>query len=828
MSLIVSQRRVLHSLGKGGMGEVYAAFDETLQRKVALKAIRAEHRLDRDAKARFLREARILSQLDHPNICRIHSYIEEPECDYLELELVEGRTLSAALGAGLTSSERMRIAEAIAGVLVAAHAAGVVHRDLKPENIMLTGTGDVKVLDFGLARTAAVQAPDDPALAERSTAGPRVITFDDAAATISGIGTPPEDPGGTLAALTVRGVIAGSPRYMSPEQARGEPATTASDMFSFGLVLQRLFCDAPAYDPDLDAYAIIDRAARGEMHRASGCSRDLAALIEELKALPAAQRPTAVEASARLRRIREGPRRRIRRVAVAAALALVALAGVKYTLDLDRERTVAQRRQAQAEGLIGFMLGDLRDKLTPVGQLAILNEVGDRALDYFASVPADELSDAELFSRAKALSQIGEVRLAEGNLAAAAKAFGESRALGADLIRRNPANTEWQAGLGTTEFWVGNTFRLQGDLPGALRHFEAYREVAAGLVAREPGNPEWQLEHSYGYSNVAAVLEAQGDLAGALAQLELALPAIRGVAASDPEHVEWQRSVATTHNRIGVVLQKLGRLREAQAHFLDELAIKLALAGSRPDHMGLQFTTALAHSYVAGSWDDLGEPARGLPHHEARLAIAARLAERDPENADWQRELAFASLALSEALRRDGSLDAADGHATRGVEIADRLALKSPDNLSRVRDAVSARGPLARLRLAQARPDQAALISGQALQIVATRIHPEAEGSVSVRRHRDLAQSAAELELVAGEAFAARGIPDAARSHWTRALALIEPLATGSTDPAILQLHARALAAAGRIADARTVIAQLEAAGYRHPEFIRFRHWMRE
>ena len=97
-----------------------------------------------------------------------------------------------------------------------------------------------------------------------------------------------------------------------------------------------------------------------------------------------------------------------------------------------------------------------------------------------------------------------------------------------------------------------------------------------------------------------------------------------------------------------------------------------------------------------------------------------------------------------------------------------------------------------------------------------------------MRRHRDLAQSAAELELVAGEASAARGISDAASSHWTRALALIQPLAAGSTDPAILQLQARSLAAAGRIADARVVIAQLEAAGYRHPEFIRFRQRVRE
>src|SRR5262245_39505863 len=114
------------------MGEVYAGLDETLERRVALKAIRADHRPSAHSKARFLREARILSQLDHPNVCRVYDYIEEQQGDWLVLELVDGRSLREAIRAGLERGLRMRIAEQIASVLVAAHAAGVVHRDLKP------------------------------------------------------------------------------------------------------------------------------------------------------------------------------------------------------------------------------------------------------------------------------------------------------------------------------------------------------------------------------------------------------------------------------------------------------------------------------------------------------------------------------------------------------------------------------------------------------------------------------------------------------------------------------------------------------------------------
>ena len=148
----ISHYRVLGALGAGGMGEVYAGFDETLKRRVALKSIRSDCRLDAESKVRFLREARLLSQLDHPNICRVHDYVEEGDNAWLVLELIEGRNLRDAV-AGLDRPRRLRIAEQIAGVLVATHAAGVIHRDLKPGNVMVTTSGEVKVLDFGLARS---------------------------------------------------------------------------------------------------------------------------------------------------------------------------------------------------------------------------------------------------------------------------------------------------------------------------------------------------------------------------------------------------------------------------------------------------------------------------------------------------------------------------------------------------------------------------------------------------------------------------------------------------------------------------------------------------
>jgi len=150
--------RIVERLGEGGMGQVYCGVDDKLGRKVAVKVIRPERRLDPKARGLFLREARILSQLEHPNICRLYDLVEEGDRQCIVLELVQGQSLRRLLHEGSSASEKIAIADQITAALVVAHSMSVVHRDLKPENIMVADDGLVKVLDFGLARTLA---PDD-------------------------------------------------------------------------------------------------------------------------------------------------------------------------------------------------------------------------------------------------------------------------------------------------------------------------------------------------------------------------------------------------------------------------------------------------------------------------------------------------------------------------------------------------------------------------------------------------------------------------------------------------------------------------------------------
>jgi serine/threonine-protein kinase len=210
MGQTISHYRLEQELGRGGMGRVYKAYDTVLDRTVVLKLLASDLITDKESRNRFLREARLASALDHPNICTIYEIAEADGQYFIAMQYVPGKTLKQLIGGRpLSLDSLLSIALQVGDAIAAAHARGIIHRDIKSTNIIITPRGQVKVLDFGLAKLLADK--------ERAVS-----------------------PSTGEAEVTRVGATLGTPSYMSPEQARGERVDHRSDIFSFGVVLYEM------------------------------------------------------------------------------------------------------------------------------------------------------------------------------------------------------------------------------------------------------------------------------------------------------------------------------------------------------------------------------------------------------------------------------------------------------------------------------------------------------------------------------------------------------------------------------------------------------------
>ena len=225
----ISHYKVLEKIGEGGMGEVYRATDTKLNRDVALKILPQQFASDSQRMGRFQREAEVLASLDHPNIGQIYGIEEAGQTKALVLQLIEGPTLAERIAQGpIPVEDALKIALQITEGLEAAHEKGVIHRDLKPANIKITPEGQVKILDFGLAKALEGEAPES-SLSQSPT---------------------------LTAAATQAGVILGTAAYMSPEQAKGQPVDKRADIWAFGVVLYEMVTGRRAFEGSNTAYIL--------------------------------------------------------------------------------------------------------------------------------------------------------------------------------------------------------------------------------------------------------------------------------------------------------------------------------------------------------------------------------------------------------------------------------------------------------------------------------------------------------------------------------------------------------------------------------------------
>ncbi len=606
-------------VGRGGMGAVYRAWQRDLQRDVAIKLLPAEVSADEAFAERFRREARTLARLQHRHIVTVHdSGTTAAGHVYFVMEFVDGEDLAHALRRGpLPPADTLRILRETCEALEAAHAHGVVHRDIKPSNILLTADRTVKVVDFGLA-------------APRSAAE---------------------------AKLTRSGVAIGTFEYSAPEQMLGAAEVDErADLYSLGVTAYELLTgelprgvfDPPSKKSGLHPVYddVILRAMASEPARRYATA---AAFREAL------ERPARAE-----RRVR-----RLTRVSIGFGLLGTAAAAASVVAwwqrgELRRSEQTALAAQREAEGLVDFMLTDLRKKLEAVGRLDALDDVVNRADAAFAQVPAWSRGADFEGRRARFWHTAGVVRRVQKQWPAARTAFERSRDLFRELADRAPDDLgarvrAIEAQMALVEFGMTS------------RDYELALEGSAGVTAQAT-----EAQRQHGSQVELGHLAALGHLGrgralGYLRRMEESLAALKtggvlidALRQQHPDDAALRRSAAWMEAELGSWEEAAGTLEEALAHFrkLKQLNVDAA-----PDPR-MDADVAAACLRLATVLNKLAQPAEALAEADFVRDACRRMAELRPGNReaaqmyDWNLDVTATALR---ALGRDAeAAEAAD------------------------------------------------------------------------------------------------------------------------------------------------------------------------
>ena len=642
-------------LGQGGMGTVWLArrADGRFEGQVAVKFLTAGLLGHGDA-GRFAREGQILARLSHPHIARLldaglhqDSRGQQP---YLVLEYVDGQPIDAYCRQHRLGVEaRVRLFLDVLAAVAHAHARLILHRDLKPSNILVTPEGDVKLLDFGIAKLL-----DDAAQAQGGAAATE---------------------------LTQRAGSAFTPQFAAPEQVQQADVTTATDVYALGVLLYLLLGGShPTADDtqtQLDRLKAVvelvpkrlsdvaaDQPDDAIARQAGELRGDLDTIVAKaLKKAPAERYANAQALAEDLQRwlahepIRARPDSRLyvlgrfvrrHRLAVAAgSVAVLALLGLTTVSLLQARRAEAAEQQAQArrhqaEDLLSYMLGEFADKLRPIGRLELLDNVGSKSLSFLAEDP--QAGPTERLQRAKALTVIGEVRVSKRELDAAIAPLTAANA----LLQGDPPTPEmladWRKAQGQAAFWLGHVAYTQRRFGPAGEAWSHYREVSEKWLAADSRSLDARAELAYADNNLGTLMLDQGQLVEAEARFSKAAAAMEQVLQQRPDDANLQTEWANMLSWLGSTLSQRGRYAQAEPVLRQALAQAENLLASHPTDQVWQERLGSRARGLADVLIRAGRPAEALPFAVKAIHAYRNLTELDPKNRKWAFGLIWAEV----------------------------------------------------------------------------------------------------------------------------------------------------------------------------------------
>jgi tetratricopeptide (TPR) repeat protein len=500
--------------------------------------------------------------------------------------------------------------------------------------------------------------------------------------------------------------------------------------------------------------------------------------------------------------------RRHKRLALLAAASFAGMAATSGLAVFAFEaRDDAREERREAEGLISFMLGDLRKKLEPIGKLEALDSVGARALAYYERQDKANLSDAALVQRSRALTLMGEIAQLRGDLDGALRRYREAMSGTAEMVRRAPNDPQNLFGHAQNVFWVGNIAYQRGDMERAAAAFREYRRLADGMIALAPANTDYQMERIYADTNLGTVLMAQRRYRAAATIYQGLLESAEMLVAKQPQNVEYQQQLVSALAWLADAREFSGHLDEALGLRTRELELLQSLWQSSKGDTRAKRKEMTSRRALARLLASRGDLVQALEQsHEAAAAIDW-LMRTEPENTEWIQAGARANFERARIELSANRLAEARAATQAACDASGRL-------IARDRSVAAWRTTLrldcligrATVALRAGKSGEAVSWAQQAVVLARTEAQP---------LERALATATAEMMLgdalmQSGHAGAARGAFERALSAWPKSV---------EKKPSELAQHARLLRRLGRNAEAQPMIKQLAAMGYRHPEF---------